>query len=94
MANPREFLAEDRLAEDKVSFGYRQVTSTEKQRLVREQFDPIARTYDLAESIPVFPTPEGLGQKIGSAGFREIRFHRLTNGIAVVYLGVKPEPVS
>lgn len=34
---------------DSVSFGYRQVTSAEKKRLVREHFDPIARTYDLAD---------------------------------------------
>jgi ubiquinone/menaquinone biosynthesis C-methylase UbiE len=33
---------------DNVSFGYRQVTSAEKRRLVQEHFDPIARTYDLA----------------------------------------------
>ena len=32
-----------------VSFGYRQVPSAEKKRLVREHFDPIARTYDLAD---------------------------------------------
>ena len=34
---------------DNVSFGYRQVTSAEKKRLVQEHFDPIARTYDLAD---------------------------------------------
>ena len=34
---------------DNVSFGYRQVTSEEKKRLVQGHFDPIARTYDLAD---------------------------------------------
>ena len=36
---------------DRVSFGYREVTPGEKKRLVREQFDPIAATYDLADAI-------------------------------------------
>ena len=39
---------------DKVSFGYRHVTSTEKKRLVQEQFDPIAGTYDLADALLSF----------------------------------------
>ncbi len=34
---------------DNVSFGYRQVASDEKKRLVQGHFDPIARTYDLAD---------------------------------------------
>ena len=34
---------------ESVSFGYRQVTPAEKKRLVREHFDPIARTYDRAD---------------------------------------------
>lgn len=42
------------MTEDKVSFGYRQVTSAEKKRLVQEQFDPIARTYDLADTLLSF----------------------------------------
>jgi demethylmenaquinone methyltransferase / 2-methoxy-6-polyprenyl-1,4-benzoquinol methylase len=42
------------LTEDKVTFGYRRVTSTEKRRLVQEQFDPIARTYDLADVLLSF----------------------------------------
>lgn len=35
----------------KVSFGYTQVTPEEKKKLVCEQFDPIASTYDLADAI-------------------------------------------
>jgi len=36
---------------DRVSFGYREVTPGEKKRLVREQFDPIAATYDRADAV-------------------------------------------
>jgi len=36
---------------ERVSFGYREVSSSEKKRLVQEQFDPIARTYDLADTL-------------------------------------------
>ena len=36
---------------DKVPFGYRAVSPEEKKRLVREQFDPIATTYDLADAV-------------------------------------------
>ncbi len=36
---------------DTVSFGYRNVSPVEKKRLVREQFNQIARTYDLADSV-------------------------------------------
>jgi demethylmenaquinone methyltransferase/2-methoxy-6-polyprenyl-1,4-benzoquinol methylase len=36
---------------DRVPFGYREVTPEEKKRLVREQFDPIAATYDLADAV-------------------------------------------
>ena len=35
----------------KVPFGYREVSPEEKKRLVREQFDPIAATYDLADAV-------------------------------------------
>ncbi len=42
------------MTSDKVPFGYRQVTSAEKKRLVREQFDPIAPTYDLADTLLSF----------------------------------------
>ena len=36
---------------DRVPFGYREVLPEEKKRLVCEQFDPIAATYDLADSV-------------------------------------------
>jgi demethylmenaquinone methyltransferase/2-methoxy-6-polyprenyl-1,4-benzoquinol methylase len=36
---------------DRVPFGYREVSAEEKKRLVREQFDPIAGTYDLADAV-------------------------------------------
>jgi demethylmenaquinone methyltransferase / 2-methoxy-6-polyprenyl-1,4-benzoquinol methylase len=42
------------LKADDVSFGFRQVTSIEKKRLVQQQFDPIARTYDLADTLLSF----------------------------------------
>lgn len=44
----------------------------------------------LAESIRVFPAPEELAGQMRRAGFREVAFLRLTNGIAVVHLGTKP----
>lgn len=44
----------------------------------------------LAESIRVFPKPEAVALMIRDAGFSEVRFTRLFNGIAVVYLGVRP----
>jgi demethylmenaquinone methyltransferase / 2-methoxy-6-polyprenyl-1,4-benzoquinol methylase len=36
---------------DEVSFGYQEVDAGDKGRLVREQFDPIARTYDRLNSL-------------------------------------------
>lgn len=44
----------------------------------------------LAESIRVFPAPEETADGIRKAGFAAVRFRRLSGGIAVVYLGVKP----
>ena len=46
----------------------------------------------LAESIRVFPAPEGLAGRMRHAGFTDVGFRRLTNGIAVVHLGTKPGP--
>ena len=60
---------------DKVPFGYREVSTEEKRRLVREQFDPIAATYDLADAVL-------------SAGLDE-RWQRLTQGLATVYTATK-----
>jgi demethylmenaquinone methyltransferase/2-methoxy-6-polyprenyl-1,4-benzoquinol methylase len=45
---------EEDVIEDRVFFGYRRVTAAEKKRLVQEQFDPLARTYDLADSLLSF----------------------------------------
>ncbi|MDD1638176.1 MAG: bifunctional demethylmenaquinone methyltransferase/2-methoxy-6-polyprenyl-1,4-benzoquinol methylase UbiE [Methylococcaceae bacterium] len=36
---------------DKVTFGYKLVTAREKRKLVDEQFEAIARTYDLADAL-------------------------------------------
>jgi demethylmenaquinone methyltransferase/2-methoxy-6-polyprenyl-1,4-benzoquinol methylase len=44
----------------------------------------------LAESIRVFPRPEEMAGRMRMAGFSDVRFKRLSNGIAVVYLGAKP----
>jgi demethylmenaquinone methyltransferase/2-methoxy-6-polyprenyl-1,4-benzoquinol methylase len=41
----------------------------------------------LAESIRVFPAPEELRSRLVAAGFVGVSFERLTDGIAVVYLG-------
>jgi demethylmenaquinone methyltransferase/2-methoxy-6-polyprenyl-1,4-benzoquinol methylase len=38
----------------KVTFGYKLVSASEKKRLVCEQFDPIASTYDLADALLSF----------------------------------------
>jgi demethylmenaquinone methyltransferase/2-methoxy-6-polyprenyl-1,4-benzoquinol methylase len=46
----------------------------------------------LAESIRVFPGPEELSVRIRGAGFIDVRFRRLSNGIAVVHLGARPGP--
>jgi demethylmenaquinone methyltransferase/2-methoxy-6-polyprenyl-1,4-benzoquinol methylase len=46
----------------------------------------------LTESIRAFPEPEELARRMRGAGFADVRFERLSNGIAVVYLGSKPGP--
>ncbi len=46
----------------------------------------------LAESVRVFPGPEGVAGMMRRAGFEEVSFRRLFDGLAVVYLGVKPGP--
>jgi demethylmenaquinone methyltransferase/2-methoxy-6-polyprenyl-1,4-benzoquinol methylase len=43
----------------------------------------------LAESIRVFPKPDEMAEQMRSLGFRDVRFHRLSNRIAVVHLGTK-----
>jgi demethylmenaquinone methyltransferase/2-methoxy-6-polyprenyl-1,4-benzoquinol methylase len=48
-----------------------------------------AYTY-LPESIRMFSQPEELAAVLTAIGFTGVRFRRLTNGIAVIHLGVKP----
>ena len=48
-----------------------------------------AYTY-LPESIRMFSQPEELSALLTAIGFTRVRYRRLTNGIAVIYLGVKP----
>lgn len=43
----------------------------------------------LAESVRVFPSPEGVTDRIRTAGFRRVLFTRLTNGLVTVYRGEK-----
>jgi demethylmenaquinone methyltransferase/2-methoxy-6-polyprenyl-1,4-benzoquinol methylase len=47
-----------------------------------------AYTY-LPESIRMFPSPRRLTALLEKAGFREVTYQRLTNGIAVVHRGIK-----
>jgi len=48
-----------------------------------------AYTY-LPESIRMFSQPEELSAVLTGIGFTRVRYRRLTDGIAVIYLGVKP----
>jgi demethylmenaquinone methyltransferase/2-methoxy-6-polyprenyl-1,4-benzoquinol methylase len=48
-----------------------------------------AYTY-LPESIRMFSQPEELSAVLREIGFTQVKFRRLTNGIAVIHLGVKP----
>jgi demethylmenaquinone methyltransferase/2-methoxy-6-polyprenyl-1,4-benzoquinol methylase len=45
----------------------------------------------LPESIRKFPSPEGLAAILRRIGFSRVTYRRLTNGIAVIYTGVKEE---
>lgn len=47
-----------------------------------------AYTY-LPESIRMFAHPEKVSATLSGLGFTQVRFRRLTNGIAVIHLGVK-----
>ena len=47
-----------------------------------------AYTY-LPRSIRSFPLPEDLSSIIGEAGFSDVAFKRLTNGVAVIHIGTK-----
>jgi len=56
----------------RVPFGYREVSPEEKKRLVCEQFDPIAATYDLADTVLSAGLDERWRKKgIGLLGLRE-----------------------
>lgn len=43
----------------------------------------------LPESIRTFPTPDELNDILSRIGFKEVSFHRQTNGISVVHSGIK-----
>lgn len=47
-----------------------------------------AYTY-LPESIRLFPLPDELSEILLQTGFSPVSYHKLTNGIAVVHLGIK-----
>jgi demethylmenaquinone methyltransferase/2-methoxy-6-polyprenyl-1,4-benzoquinol methylase len=47
-----------------------------------------AYTY-LPESIRLFPTPDILAQRLEEIGFRPVTYRPLTNGIAVIHMGLK-----
>jgi demethylmenaquinone methyltransferase/2-methoxy-6-polyprenyl-1,4-benzoquinol methylase len=44
----------------------------------------------LPESIRTFPLPDALSAMMTRIGFKKVSYHRQTNGISVVHLGVKP----
>jgi demethylmenaquinone methyltransferase/2-methoxy-6-polyprenyl-1,4-benzoquinol methylase len=44
----------------------------------------------LPESIRTFPLPDRLSRILADIGFEQVRYHKLTNGIAVVHSGRKP----
>ena len=43
----------------------------------------------LPASVGEFPGPRALGRKLRNAGFREVRWHLLTFGIAAIHVGVR-----
>jgi len=47
-----------------------------------------AYTY-LPESVLDFPDPEALAARLGAAGFRDVRFERLTGGICALHHGTR-----
>jgi demethylmenaquinone methyltransferase/2-methoxy-6-polyprenyl-1,4-benzoquinol methylase len=44
----------------------------------------------LPETIRLFHLPEEISEILEEVGFRTVRYRRMTNGIAVAHLGVKP----
>jgi demethylmenaquinone methyltransferase/2-methoxy-6-polyprenyl-1,4-benzoquinol methylase len=47
-----------------------------------------AYTY-LPESIRLFPSPDVLAHQLEDIGFRQVAYHTLTNGIAIIHMGLK-----
>jgi demethylmenaquinone methyltransferase/2-methoxy-6-polyprenyl-1,4-benzoquinol methylase len=43
----------------------------------------------LPASVLEFPTPKALGEKLEAAGFRDVRWRRLSGGIAAVHVGTR-----
>jgi len=43
----------------------------------------------LPETIRLFPLPDELAEMLEGIGFTDVTFRRLTNGIAVIHMGVK-----
>jgi demethylmenaquinone methyltransferase/2-methoxy-6-polyprenyl-1,4-benzoquinol methylase len=43
----------------------------------------------LPESIRKFPPPDGFTKILRGTGFSRVNYRRLTNGIAVIYTGIK-----
>ena len=44
----------------------------------------------LPESIRMFPSPDAFAAMLQAAGFTGVTYKRLTNGIAIIYTGIKP----
>ena len=45
----------------------------------------------LPETIRLFPLPDELAELLEGIGFMNVTFNRLTNGIAVIHMGIKPK---
>ncbi len=60
------------MTSDRVSFGFRQVTPEEKKRLVCEQFNAIAATYDLADVV----LSAGLDERWRKKGIRLLKLEQ------------------
>jgi demethylmenaquinone methyltransferase/2-methoxy-6-polyprenyl-1,4-benzoquinol methylase len=43
----------------------------------------------LPESIRLFPSPEELSAILENTGFSQVTYRKLTNGIAVIHLGMR-----
>ena len=45
----------------------------------------------LPESVGEFPSGQELADRMAGVGLANVRFHRLTGGVATLYVGQKPE---